>query len=102
MYSCNKITSTWIQIYRQNWDGFFSNASHQIMILTPIVSKGKTIEMSKNEYEYGVVWSIKFWQTMIPSLSSIILAVYEMPEIIADEVFCNVFFFFFETFRWLM
>ena len=22
-YSCNKITKTWIQIYRQNWNGFF-------------------------------------------------------------------------------
>ena len=26
-YSCNKITTTWIQIFRQNWNGFFSNAS---------------------------------------------------------------------------
>ena len=32
VYSCNKITTTWIQIYHQNWNGFFSNASHQIMI----------------------------------------------------------------------
>ena len=31
-YSCNKITTTWIQISRQNWNGVFSNASHQIMI----------------------------------------------------------------------
>ena len=31
-YSCNKITTTWIQISRQNWNGFFSNASYQIMI----------------------------------------------------------------------
>ena len=31
-YSCNKITKTWIQISRQNWNGYFSNASHQIMI----------------------------------------------------------------------
>ena len=31
-YSCNKITKTWIQISHQNWNGFFSNASHQIMI----------------------------------------------------------------------
>ena len=31
-YSCNKIATTWIQIYRQNWNAFFSNASHQIMI----------------------------------------------------------------------
>ena len=31
-YSCNKINTTWIQISRQNWNGFFSNASHQIMI----------------------------------------------------------------------
>ena len=31
LYSCNKITTTWIQISHQNWNGFFSNASHQIM-----------------------------------------------------------------------
>ena len=31
-YSCNKIATTWIQISRQNWNGFFSNISHQIMI----------------------------------------------------------------------
>ena len=31
-YSCNKITTTWIQISRQNWNGFYSNASQQIMI----------------------------------------------------------------------
>ena len=31
-YNCNKITRTWIQISRQNWNGFFSNANHQIMI----------------------------------------------------------------------
>ena len=31
---CNKITTTWIQISRQNWNGVFSNASHQIMNLT--------------------------------------------------------------------
>ena len=31
-YSCNKITTTWIQISCQNWNGLFSNAySHQIM-----------------------------------------------------------------------
>ena len=32
LYSCNKITTTWIQIFRQNWNGFFSNISHQMMI----------------------------------------------------------------------
>ena len=31
-YSCNKITKTCIQISRQNWNGFFSNISHQRMI----------------------------------------------------------------------
>ena len=31
-YSCDKITTTWIQIFRQNWNEIFSNASHQIMI----------------------------------------------------------------------
>ena len=30
--SCNKITTTWIQISRQNLNCLFSNASHQIMI----------------------------------------------------------------------
>ena len=28
-YSCNKVTKTWIQISRQNWNGFFSNISHR-------------------------------------------------------------------------
>ena len=32
MYSSNKITKTWIQISCQNWNGFFSNISHQMMI----------------------------------------------------------------------
>ena len=27
-YSCIKITTTWIQISHQNWDGFFSNARY--------------------------------------------------------------------------
>ena len=31
-YSCDKITTTWIQISRQIWNGFSSNASHQITI----------------------------------------------------------------------
>ena len=31
-YSCNNITTTWIQISRQNWNVFYSNASHQIII----------------------------------------------------------------------
>ena len=31
IYSCNKTTTTWIQISSQNWNGFFSNASHQIL-----------------------------------------------------------------------
>ena len=43
LYSCNKITTTQIQISRQNWNGFFSNNSHQMMIqLTPIVSRAKS------------------------------------------------------------
>ena len=42
-YSCNKIPATELQISRQNWNGFFSNASHKIMILwTPIDSRYKT------------------------------------------------------------
>ena len=32
LYSCVKITKTWIQISRQNWSGLFSNISHQMMI----------------------------------------------------------------------
>ena len=31
-YSCNKIKSTWIQISHQNWNGFFSNISHRMII----------------------------------------------------------------------
>ena len=31
-YSCNKITNIWIQIFPKNWNGFFSNISHQMMI----------------------------------------------------------------------
>ena len=34
-YSCNKITKTWIQISRQNWNGWFN-------YLTPIASRSKT------------------------------------------------------------
>ena len=40
MYSCNKITKTWIQISGQNWFGTFSNISHQMTYwLIPIVSR---------------------------------------------------------------
>ena len=43
LYSCNKITTTQIQNFRQNWNGLFSNISHQMMIkLTPIVSRAKS------------------------------------------------------------
>ena len=31
-YSCNKITTTWIQNSRQNWNDFFSKFNHQNMI----------------------------------------------------------------------
>ena len=31
-YSCSKITKTWIQISRQNGNGYFSNFSRQMMI----------------------------------------------------------------------
>ena len=31
LHSCNKVT-TQIQISHQNWNGFFSNISHQMMI----------------------------------------------------------------------
>ena len=31
-YSCNKITTTQIQIFRQNWNCFFSNINHQMII----------------------------------------------------------------------
>ena len=36
----NKITTAQIQIFRQNWNDFFSNISHQLQ-LTPIVSRAK-------------------------------------------------------------
>ena len=52
MYSSNKITKTRIQIYCQNWNGLFSNISHQMMIwLSPTVSKSKSkrYKPQKNE-----------------------------------------------------
>ena len=43
MYSCNKITKTWIQISHQNQNVFFLNIIHQRMIWqNPIVSRSKT------------------------------------------------------------
>ena len=40
--SYNKITIIQIQISRQNWNGFFKNISHQMMLyLTTIVSRAK-------------------------------------------------------------
>ena len=43
IYNCNKITTIQIQISRQNWNGFFSNISHQMMISqTSIVSWEKS------------------------------------------------------------
>ena len=56
-YSCNKITATQIQISRQNWNGFFSNISHQMMIkLTPIVSRAKSkwYKSKKKNHNYWV------------------------------------------------
>ena len=42
-YSCNKITTNQIQISRQNWNGLFSNVSHQWWFdITPKVSKSKS------------------------------------------------------------
>ena len=60
LYSCNKITTTWIQIFRQNWNGFFSNISHQMMILlTPIVSGAKTKWYKpKKSHEIGIRFTI--------------------------------------------
>ena len=45
LYSCNKITTTQIQISRQKLKYFFANFSHQMMIsLTPIVcSKNQVV-----------------------------------------------------------
>jgi hypothetical protein len=40
MYSCNKITTTQIQISRQNWNGFYSNLSH--LTDSNIVSRAKS------------------------------------------------------------
>ena len=31
--SCNKITTTWIWFYHKSWNCFFSNISHQMIIL---------------------------------------------------------------------
>ena len=43
LYSCKKVTFTWVQISCKNWFGFFSsNVSHQMIIwLTPIVSRSR-------------------------------------------------------------
>ena len=40
-YSCNNTTMTWIQISLQNWNGFFSNISHQD--ITDNSRNGKTL-----------------------------------------------------------
>ena len=43
IYSCDKITTTQIQISHQNWNYFFSYISHQMMILLDqIVSRAKS------------------------------------------------------------
>ena len=70
LYSCNKITKTWIQISRQNWNGFFSNINHQRMIyLAPIVFRSKTKGINTKKirnclyiHDYR---PNKFWKTMI-------------------------------------
>ena len=59
-------TTTWILISRQNWNGFLTNASHQIM--TPILAENlnpghcyliTTVRFNKNIWEKNVVaW---FW-----------------------------------------
>ena len=35
---CDKISTTWIKISRQNWNGFFSNAKGQIILKGLLVS----------------------------------------------------------------
>ena len=58
-YSCDEITTTWIQISRQNWNDFFSNINQQIMI-------------------YQMTYQILTYddEVCIPSLFSILIAVY--------------------------
>ena len=59
-YSCNKITETWIQISRQNWFGFSSNISHQMIIyLTHEVSRSKSKWYGHQRYTYRVLQTIQ-------------------------------------------
>ena len=70
-YSHDKITKTWIKMSRQNWNGFSSNISHQMMIyLTPIVSIDKkpsnvNTKISRNSIKF-MTWDLSnFDKTMI-------------------------------------
>ena len=77
-YSCNKISTTWIQISRQNWNRFFSSASHQIMMKI-LDKKNKQFKCQKNKKlglkEYR---SIKFWQTMMKSVFHVYLVSFQL------------------------
>ena len=83
-YSCNMITTTWIQISRQSWNGLFSNINHQIMIqLTPIASrskikkfksqKNKKFALNSQKQAYQIL--INDDELCIQSLSSIHIAI---------------------------
>ena len=82
IYSCNKINTTWIQISRQNWNGFFSNASHQIMISNSFLIKKTPSHLNaKNKNKFALKLGIQTYQILtnddevcIPRLSSILLA----------------------------
>ena len=77
-YSCNKITTIWIQISCQNWYGFFSNANELQKFLD---KKPSHINAKKNK-KLALKLGIQTYQILtnddevcIPSLSSILLAV---------------------------
>ena len=87
LYSYNKITTTQIQISRQNWNGFFSNISNQMTIwLTPIVSRAKhkwfkskkVKKLALSSQLLSVQILTKYVQVLILCLSYFITTVEEM------------------------
>ena len=59
-YSCKKITTTWIQISLQNWNGFFSNASHQITKKQEIGCKIRNKDLSNFNKQCWSLYSKSF------------------------------------------
>ena len=57
LYSCNRITTTWIQISRQNWNGFFSNAKGQL-ILKAICQAEDSSKKWTTEFVFTSKWRV--------------------------------------------